>query len=402
MVCIHVEKGGRMEANFDAIIIGGGIMGLSSALQLSRRGLKVGVLEKAAVGAGSSGKSSAIIRQHYSNEVTASMALHSLRVFQDFDARVGGECGFTETGFLALTRAEDMHGLRENIHLQRRVGIKTELLDRADVLRIMPALQTSDLGGAAYEPESGYADPNLTLNSYAEAARRNGSSIMQDSRVTGIRISGGKVRGVDSVRGRFNAPIVINCAGPWGARIGALSAVDLPIRSCRVQVAFFRRPEGYRQPHPVIADFTNGVYWREETGALTLVGLIDPAEADAVVEPDGYNERIDVQFVADVGERLVSRFPAMERSEAAGGFAALYAITPDWHPIIDELVPASGLFCCAGFSGHGFKLAPAVGKMVADMVLGEARLGISPRIFRLSRYAEGDLVRGRYEYSIVG
>lgn len=391
-----------MGTNFDVIIIGGGIMGLSSAFQLANRGLKVLVLEKEVVGAGSSGKSSAIIRQHYSNEVTASMALHSLRVFQDFDARVGGECGFRETAFLALTRKKDMHGLQENIQLQRRLGIKTELLDREAVLGIMPALETSDLGGAAYEPESGYADPNLTLNSYAAGVRRNGGRILQDAPVTGIRLSAGRVKGVDSRRGPFEAPIVINCAGPWGAGVAALSEVNLPIRSCRVQVGFFKRPEGHRQGHPVIADFANGVYWRDETGALTLVGLIDPSEADAVVDPDSYDERTSVDFMADAGQRLVSRFPAMERSQSAGGYAALYAITPDWHPVIDELIAGGNLYCCAGFSGHGFKLAPAVGEMVADMVLKEAGMQISRRIFRLSRYAEGDPVRGRYEYSIVG
>ncbi len=391
-----------MDANYDAIVIGAGIMGLSSAFQLSRRGLKVVVLEKSIVGAGSSGKSSAIIRQHYSNETTASMALHSLRAFQNFEAIVGGECGFRETGFLALTRAKDMQGLRENIQLQRGIGIHTELLDRDGILAIMPALETTDLGGAAYEPEAGYADPNLTLSSYAAALRRLGGRILQETAVTGVRMFAGAVQGVDTSHGPFHSPIVVNCAGPWAARVGAYTAINLPIRSCRVQVGFFKRPQGHRDGHPVIADFAYGVYWRDETGALTLVGLIDTAEADAVVDPDDYNEGVDVAFVTDAGERLVSRYPAMEQSQSAGGYGALYAITPDWHPIIDELLPDSGFFCCAGFSGHGFKLGPAVGEMVADMVLGERSSAISRHIFRLGRYAEGDPVRGRYEYSIVG
>jgi sarcosine oxidase subunit beta len=391
-----------MDANYDAVVIGGGIMGLSSAFQLSRRGLKVAVLEKSIIGAGSSGKSSAIIRQHYSNETTASMALHSLRVFQNFEDIVGGECGFRETGFLALTRVKDVQGLKENIQLQRAVGIQTELIDRVGVLEVMPVLETSDLGGAAYEPEAGYADPNLTLSSYAAALRRLGGRILQETAVTGVRMLAGAVHGVDTSHGTFASPIVVNCAGPWAARVGAYAAISLPIRSCRVQVGFFKRPPGHRMGHPVIADFAHGVYWRDETGALTLVGRIDPAEADAVVDPDDYSEGVDVAFMADAGGRLVSRYPAMEQSQSAGGYGALYAITPDWHPIIDELLPNSGFYCCAGFSGHGFKLGPAIGEMVADMVLGESSLAISGHIFRLNRYAEGDPVRGRYEYSIVG
>ena len=132
------------------------------------------------------------------------------------------------------------------------------------------------------------------------------------------------------------------------------------------------------------------------------MGLIDPSEQENVVDPDSYNEHSDLDFVADVGSRLVRRYPAMEQSTSNTSYAALYAITPDWHPIIDELVPGSGFFICAGFSGHGFKLGPAVGWMVADMVTGQTTEGLERDLFRLSRFEEGAPVAGRYEYSIAG
>ena len=391
-----------MSSNFDALIIGGGIMGLSTAFQLAGRGVSVAVLEKQAIGAGSSGKSSAIIRQHYSNEVTARMALWSLRVFRNFKGEVGGESGFTEAGFLVLVPEKDVDGLRANLALQRRVGIQTELLSQDELRHRWPYLETHDLVAAAYEPEAGYADPNLTLNAYAKAANTRGAALFQETEVTGIRFSGGRVTGVDTTNGPFSAPIVVNCAGPWGAHIARMAGCEAPINSCRVQVAFFRRPAGHEAPHPVVADFTHAVYWRPETGRLTLVGLIDPAEADAIVAPDHFNERVDFDFILDAGERLSRRFRAMEDSESTGGYAALYAITPDWHPVMDELVPGSGFFICAGFSGHGFKLGPAVGLMAADMVMGQPTPGLDRRLFRLNRYAENDPVRGRYEYSIAG
>ncbi len=391
-----------MAETYDVIVIGAGIMGCSTAYQLARRGLKVAVLEKETPGAGSSGKSSAIIRQHYSNEVTARMALHSLRVFQNFKEEVGGESGFTQAGFFVLTPAKDIEGLKANVALQQSVGIKTELVPREEIKKLWPHLEVGDLVAAAYEPESGYADPSLTVNSYAEAARRHGARIYQDTPVTGVRMAGGKVVGVDTPKGAFDAGAVVNCAGPWGARVAAMVGVEVPINPCRVQVAFFRRPSGYKEEHPVVADFVYGVYWRSETGALTLVGLIDPEEANDVVDPDAYQEQLDRDFVLEVGERLVRRFPAMERSESTGGYAALYAITPDWHPVIDEAILGSGFYLCAGFSGHGFKLGPAVGLMTADMVTGQETPGMERRMFRLSRYAENDPVRGRYEYSIVG
>ena len=167
-------------------------------------------------------------------------------------------------------------------------------------------------------------------------------------------------------------------------------------------MAFFRRPAGAEASHPVVADFIHATYFRSETGGLTLVGLIDPAEADAVVDPDSYQEYLDDDFVLDAGERLVRRFPAMERSDSTGGYASLYAITPDWHPIVDEVISDSGFFVCSGFSGHGFKLGPAIGLVTADLLTGEEDPQFDPSLFRLARFAENEPVRGQYEYSIVG
>jgi sarcosine oxidase subunit beta len=391
-----------MSKTYDVIVIGGGIMGCSTAFQLARRGLKVALIEQGAIGDGSSGQSSAIIRQHYSNELTARMALYSLRVFQNFEDHVGDECGFKRTGFALAVAAKDVGGLEANLEMQRRLGIETALLSPDDMREIMPGLETSDLVSIAYEPESGYADPYLTVNSYAKAARRLGTTIYQGTKVTGVRFSGDKVVGVETAGEKFDAPIVLNCAGAWGAPVAQMAGVSAPINACRVQVAFFRRPSGHEAPHPVVGDFINASYFRSETGALTLAGLIDPSEADAVVDPDSFRRDTDFDFVLDVGERLVRRYPAMEQSESTGGYASIYAITPDWHPVIDEAPAGSGFFICAGFSGHGFKLGPAVGFMVADLITGASEPLFDPRLFRLSRYAEADLVRGQYDYSIVG
>lgn len=391
-----------MRQTYDVIVIGGGIMGCSSAFQLAKRGLKVALLEKGTIGEGPTGKSSAIIRQHYSNELTARMALYCLRVFQDFEEHVGDQCGFRQAGFVVVVEAKDRPGLEANVALQRSVGIHTELLSPEALREIMPGVEVSDLVAASYEPESGYADPYLTVNAYARAARRLGASVFQDTEVTGVHFQGDKVVGVETPGEKLDAPLVVNCAGAWGARVARMAGVDVPINSCRVQVAFFRRPPGHEAPHPVVGDFINATYFRPETGNLTLAGLIDPSEADAVVDPDDYDERMDSDFVLDVGQRLIRRYPAMELSQSTGGYASLYAITPDWHPVIDEVPAGSGFYICAGFSGHGFKLGPAVGVMVADMLTGESAPQFDPHLFRLSRYAENDPVRGQYEYSIVG
>lgn len=389
-------------STFDVIIIGGGIMGCCSAYELARRGLSVGVIDKGTIGEGPTGKSSAIIRQHYSNELTARMALYSLRVFQNFEERVGGVCGFTETGFLVLVDAKDRQGLEANIALQQSLGIQTEILEDDALGEIMPDIFTGDLLAVAYEPESGYADPYLTVNAYANAARREGARIIQNTRVIGIDFSRGLVTGVQTQEGFFSSPIVINCCGAWGAQVAAMAGLQVPINSCRVEVAFFRRPKGHERPHPVVADFINATYFRSETGGQTLVGLIDPSEAEAIVDPDDFREYMDDAFLLEVGNRLVNRYPAMDQSMSTGGYASLYAITPDWHPIIDEALPGSGFYICSGFSGHGFKLGPAVGMIVAEMITGASAPHFDPRLFRISRFDEGDPVSGGYEYSIVG
>ncbi|NOZ49908.1 MAG: FAD-binding oxidoreductase [Chloroflexi bacterium] len=391
-----------MTPTFDVIVIGAGIMGCSTAWQLAQRQLKVAVLEKEFVASGGSGKSSAIIRQHYSNELTARMALYSLRVFQDFEQQIGGESGFTTAGFLVAVAAGDRAGLEANMALQRRVGIRTELLTPEAILELMPGLFVDDLVVAAYEPESGYADPYLTVNAYAQAARRLGARFFQQTPVTAIRFDGDRVVGVDTPQGAFAAPIVINATGAWSAQVAQLAGIPLPVDACRVQVALFRRPPGHEAPHPVIGDFIHASYFRPETGGLTLAGLIDPTEAEALVDPDAVDEQVDTAFILDVGERLIARYPAMEASQSTGGYASLYAITPDWHPIIDEVPAGSGHFICAGFSGHGFKLGPAVGLMMADLATGVTDPLFESQLFRLDRFAKGLPIRGQYEYSIVG
>ena len=390
-----------MAERYDVVIVGGGVMGCATALEIARRGASVAVVEKGALASGSTGRSSAIVRQHYSHEVTARMARYGLETFRDFDERVGGPSGFVPCGFVVLVPAEDEEGLRANVALQRSVGIDTRTLAREEIAEVLPGVASADLVAAAWEPGAGYADPHLTTSGLAAAAKRLEACFLLNREVTGIRFSRDRVTGVDTAAGPIGAGAVVNCAGPWGARVAAMAGLEVPVAPCRAQVSVFARPEGGRAPHPVVLDFVHASYFRPETGDLTLVGLIDPSEADDVVDPDRYPEHTDEGFDLRVGERWIRRCPAMEAASPRRGYAGLYAVTPDWHPVIDEVPPGSGHFLCTGFSGHGFKLAPAVGLLTAQRVLGEDP-AFDPRMFRLSRWREGDAVRGRYEYGITG
>ncbi len=392
----------RMSKTYDAILIGGGIMGCSSAYQLAQRGLRVAIVEKNLIGEGPTGSSSAILRTHYSNALTTRMAAYGLEVYGDFRNRVGDDCGFHRTGFLLLAPEGDLAGLQASLELQRSLGITSELLSPEALDEILPGIDTEGVAGAAWEPASGYADAYLAVTAYARAARRLGADVLQETEVTDVRLVADRVTGVETTQGFLEAPLVVNSAGAWGSRIAAMVDIEIPVNACRVQVAFFRQPGTAETRMPVVADFLNACYFRPEVGNLTLAGVIDPAEAEAIVDPDLYAKSVDYSFQATVGEKLCRRLPAMAESAAEGGYASLYAVTPDWHPIVDELIPDSGFYVCTGFSGHGFKLGPAVGVMVADLLTGEDQPEFDPDLFSLDRFAKQEPVQGGYKHSIVG
>lgn len=393
-----------MLSTADVVIIGGGITGTSAAFSLAQRGLQVALVEKRFIAAGSTGKSSAIIRQHYSNEITARMALHSLRVFQNYAAALGGgDAGFVQTGFVVLVRAQDRVGLEENVAMQKRIGVNTRIISPNELSEIDVGIAETSTVAAAYEPESGYADPASSATGFAEAARQLGAQVYQGVRVTNVLMDGGNVTGVQTTDGTISTRAVVNCANAWAPEIGVMVGVNLPVRAERHQVATFQRPADFRKLHLTAGDFINNVYYRPEGRLLTLVGSIDPHHGTEI-DPDNYNESADYEFVESMAQQIRNRYPMMDRAFSKGGWSGIYGVTPDWHPIIDEVPNGSGFFVAAGFSGHGFKLGPAVGVMVADMVTRASTptAGLERTLFRYSRFAENKPVRGKYEYSIVG
>jgi sarcosine oxidase subunit beta len=391
-----------MTTSADVIVVGGGINGASIAFNLAKEGVHVALIEKDFIAAGPTGRSSAIIRQHYSHEVTARMALRSLRIFQNFDDVVGGNPGFEQTGFLLAARPEDVDALKANLALQQAVGIDTRLVSPEEIQQLEPHISVEGIAAAAFEPESGYADPAATATAYAQQAKAKGARLHLGTRVRSLVVEGERVVGVETDQGEFRAGAVVVAAGPWSPLITETIGLQLPIKASRHQVATFRRPDGFDR-HMVFAGFAEAVYLRPETGQLMLVGSIEPGEAeDEVPNPDSFNERVDFDIIAEFSECVTRRYPAMEHGSSAGGWASLYDITPDWHPILGALPGVEGLYCAAGGSGHGFKLAPGVGEMMADLILNGEKPDADINFFDPLRFGEGKSVAGGYEYSIVG
>ncbi|MBW8011296.1 MAG: FAD-binding oxidoreductase [Chloroflexi bacterium] len=390
-----------MSKNSDVIVIGGGINGVSTAFQLARQGAKVTLLEKSFIAGGPTGSSSAIIRQHYSNEITARMVLNSLRVWQNFEDVVGAECDFTQTGFLMAVLPEDVDSLKENISLQQSVGIDTKFVNPEEMQEIEPHMNPAGLGGAAYEPEAGFCDPNLSANSYAKAAKRHGASIRTGVTVTEIKQEKGRIVGVETNEGFVSAGAVIIVAGPWSTSMLSQLGVALPMVAARASIVFLRRPEGFDR-HLIWADFITQNYMRPETGGLMLVGSISPKEAEDTVEnPDNFNDRVDMQTLAEFAESAALRYPAMEESHLTSSYTALYSITPDWHPVMDAVPDHDGLYVCTGGSGHCFKLAPAIGEMMAQLVLKGKHPNDDINLFSFDRFTKKGDVDSQYDYKII-
>ena len=391
----------------DAVIIGGGIMGCSIACNLAStagaHGLrKIVLLERDTLGSGSTGRSSGAIRMHYSTAVNAEMAWHSLSIFRNFDEIVGGDCGYVETGYLVFAGQEDLDAFWSNMATQQSVGVNTDIITASDAARLAPGFAVEDAAAIAYEPLSGHADSSATAYAYATRARAQGVSIRLQTPATGIETSGdgSRVVAVLTAGGvRIETGIAVVATGPWSGRFLQGHGIEAPVVATRHEVLHFRRPPDLGPLHPGGADISNRIYFRPEGRELTLVG--NGNTSDVVDDPEVFAQRASPAFIQDVWQRLVRRIPSMVDAELAAGYAGLYTNTPDSHPIMDRVDGLDGLFLCTGFSGHGFKLSPMVGKLMAELVgHGEATsMDISP--LRLSRFAEGALNNAGYGFDVL-
>jgi sarcosine oxidase subunit beta len=387
----------------DLLIVGGGVIGTSIAYHLARRRCgRVVLLEKAYLGAGSSGKSGAIIRQHYSNRLTAGMAQKSLRVFEHFDDAVGGPPVFTRTGLVLVVNEKDRAGLETNVAMQRELGIDVRLVSPQVLADIDPNARIGDDEVAAYEAEAGYVEAVQVVASFAEAARREGADIRLGVEVKSVVAEGDRVVGVDTNEGRYQCGTLVLATGPWAAALARTGRWKLPVQSCRTQVALFRRPPDFGRRGAVYCDFVHGLYFKPTHGDMIHAGSLAGEELKDQVDPDDYNEAADGAWLPQVRQRLSRRYPLMHRGYGRGGYGALYAITPDWHPILDRLPGLQGAYCAVGFSGHGFKMSPVVGQLMAELIVDGQASALDVAALRLARFEENDLFKTPYSYGVMG
>jgi sarcosine oxidase, subunit beta len=390
-----------MSTTADIVVIGGGINGCATAYALVKRGAgRVVLVEKGHIASGPTGRSSGIVRQHYSHETLAAMARDSVRVWTDFANRIGGDAGFVPCGVVFAAGEREAGAVKATVEMQRRIGIDARLLSVGDMKALEPELEPEGLMCGAYEPDSGYADPALAASSFADAAERLGVTLLRKTRVSGLTIEAGRITGVTTSNGAISSPAVINVAGVWGGEIASMAGAHIPIKVSRHPVVILQRPARWRKPTPVWGDLANGWYFKPERHVAMMVGSIADIEDEA--DPEAHATTPSYEEIEAFSAAMLKRFPVMEEGAAQGGWAGLYDVTPDWQPVIDRIPHVEGFYCACGFSGHGFKIGPAVGTAVAELVLDGTCRTYNLDLFRYSRFEAHQSSRGAYGFGIVG
>lgn len=376
-----------MRNSAEIVIIGGGIIGCSTAYQLARRGLRdVLVLERNTVGSGSTSRAAGGIRVQFSTPVHIQFSLLSMQVWERFKEEFGVDVDYRRWGYLFLAGDEaELETYRKTAALQRSFGGEVEIIGPDMVAQIVPGLRTDDLLGAAWGPKDGFADPNTACQGMAATARRLGVEIAEGVDVTGIEVEGGRVVGVSTSAGRIATERVLNASGPWAGRTAALVGIDLPLMPINRQ-NFLTRPSA-QMPHelPLIINTGRGLSMRREGPGTISLSVVDD-DQPSTLEPS-----TDEGFLAKVLPKAIHRLPALEDAPLVRSYGGILEHTPDKHPILDRAPDLAGFWMACGFSGHGFQHSPIVGQVMAELIL-DGRAGtvdISP--LRFSRFAEGKL-----------
>lgn len=389
-----------MTESYDVIVLGAGVVGCSAAYHAARLGAKrVLAIERRGFAEGTSSQSSGILRTHYSVPENVELARRSLEAFTDFAGYLDdpeADCGLTLCGYLVVGR-NDTRGeaIRASLARQRSMGISAVEIGAEAAREILPLLRTEDLEVFGYEKDAGYADPYLTATSFARAARRLGAEMHVGEDVTALLREGSRVTGVRTARGIYSAPAVICALNVWSNRfLDPQLGVKLPLVAERHEVMAFEADAPYMPTYPVLKDMVSrSMLYARCYGKRQL--LVSAGLEGTATDPDEDQADVQLDVVAEVGEQIAERLPVFETAGIASTWTGLYDVTPDWNPVLGPFPGVDGLIVAFGFSGHGFKLSPAVGRLLAQSAL-QLPTEVSLAPYAYSRFGEGRLLVGRY------
>ena len=356
----------RLPAQAEAVIVGAGVMGCSLAFHLARAGVApIVVVDRGDVGQGATAACAGGIRAQFSTEVNVRIGMEAKRVLAGFEKETGASADFRPVGYLfLLTTVLERDEFAEHVRLQRTCGMDDlRQLTPVEAGALVPGLRTDDLTGATFCPSDGLAGPNEVTRGYAAAARRLGVRIVEGEEVMGFLTRAGAVLGVRTAKGEVRSASTVLCAGPWSGSVARLLALELPITPSRRQVFVTGAFDALRPEAPMTIDFHTSFYFHPE-GDGVLFGMGDPDQ------PDGFDTSVDWHFLERVNAVAAKRWPPLLDARIKTGWAGLYEMTPDRQPLVGPVRSRPGLWVAAGFSGHGFMMAPVVGRCLAEAMLG--------------------------------
>lgn len=375
------------------VIVGAGIMGCSIAYHLSERGASdVLVLEREAIARGATSAAAGGIRLQFSTRTNIELSLISMEYWEHFEERFGIPINFHQQGYLfVLTDEEDVPVFKQNLELQQSMGVPARWVSTEEIGELNPALNLDDVLGGTFCPRDGWADPSSATMGFAQAARRHGVRIVQDKPVTGIEVEGDRVVAVEAEGERVGADLVICCAGPQTGQVAALAGIEIPILPYR-RMSWVTGPfNAIPRTVPFTIDFSKSLYFHPE-GAGFLFGMTNPNE------PSSMDLSVDDDWLMRTIEELSYRAPAFADAGVGRGWAGLYEITPDDNPVLGKVAELENFIVAAGFSGHGFMQGPAIGKVMAELIIDGAARSVDISAFRPSRFQEGALLQ---EHNVI-
>lgn len=388
-----------MAETFDAIVIGGGVIGTSVLFQLARLGCgKALLLERGDVAGGMTAHSSGIVRTHYSVPINVRVARASLAMLEDFAALLEddeADAGLVRSGYVIVAPpGPSSDAVRASIAMQRSLGVEARLLDRHEALARHPWLHLDDIEAIGFEAEAGFADPYLVATGFARAARRAGATLRTRTPVTGLIREGSSVVGVETREGPIHAAIVLSTVNVWSREVAGWADLEIPLELTAHHVFTLAAAAPYTPDLPILKDLASAskLYMRASGGHL-LVGA--GHEGDPAHDPDRPDVEADPDTLLDEAVQAAHRLPAFAEGRLVRSWSGLYDTTPDWNPVLGAVPGIDGFQVAFGFSGHGFKLSPMIGRMLAQSMMGfPPDLPIEP--YRITRYAEGMPLTGGY------
>jgi glycine/D-amino acid oxidase-like deaminating enzyme len=375
--------------SYDAIVIGAGISGAATAYHLRKAGANTLLVERGEPASGGTGKSAAIIRQSYSTPLLVRLARASITMLKNAKSQLGSDAGFVQDGYCFVVSAEMLEGAKKNVAMQKSLGTVNEWSEGPGFPQHLPEINPDGIAGIVYEPEGGYADPVQATEAYIGGFERLGGEFRARTPARRLLREGARITGVELDSGEVEATHVVNAAGPWARPLAENAGLDLPLRSVREQDTVWQVPAGRPVPKTSISMAVDACYYRPLGQGRFIIGRGFPKEYFDV-DPYNFKTGADDAFIRDVQTRVERRFPAFAGMKLIEAYAALYDVSPDWYPIVGPRAGIAGYADFCGGSGHGFKIAPAIGRELADWLL-TGKVADDFRQFSYDRIAEGKL-----------